>query len=210
MPSLNRTRSSILAVPLLRDDRIEGAFVVTGAEPGTVHATPDRARPDLRRPGGDRDRKRAPVRRGAGAHARPRRGAAAADRDRRGAEGHQPLGVRPADGVRYAGDVRRRALRRLYGHDLRARRRGFSLPRRAGADATSALRRISRGPSRATPGRGDDRRPGAAVGHRSSTFPIASPTRNTSCRWLPTATHGARPARRAAARRRTGSRALSC
>jgi signal transduction histidine kinase len=33
MPSLNRTRS-ILAVPLLRDDRIEGAFVVTGAEPG--------------------------------------------------------------------------------------------------------------------------------------------------------------------------------
>jgi two-component system, NtrC family, sensor kinase len=33
MPSLNQTRS-ILAVPLLRDDRIEGAFVVTGAEPG--------------------------------------------------------------------------------------------------------------------------------------------------------------------------------
>jgi two-component system NtrC family sensor kinase len=32
MPSLNQTRS-ILAVPLLRDDRIEGAFVVTGAEP---------------------------------------------------------------------------------------------------------------------------------------------------------------------------------
>ncbi len=31
--SLNRTRS-ILAVPLLRDDRVEGAFVVTGAKPG--------------------------------------------------------------------------------------------------------------------------------------------------------------------------------
>ena len=33
MPSLNQTRS-ILAVPLLRDDRIEGALVVTGAKPG--------------------------------------------------------------------------------------------------------------------------------------------------------------------------------
>ena len=39
------------------------------------------------------------------AHARPQRIAAAADRDRRRAEGHQPLGVRSAARVRYAGVV---------------------------------------------------------------------------------------------------------
>ena len=38
---------------------------------------------DLRRPGGDRHRERAPVRRSAGAHRRAQRSAAAADRDRR-------------------------------------------------------------------------------------------------------------------------------
>ena len=64
------------ACRLLRDDRVEGAFVVTGARAGTVPATADRTRPDLRRPGRHRDRERAPVRRGAGAHARPHRGAA--------------------------------------------------------------------------------------------------------------------------------------
>ena len=48
----------------------------------------------LRRPGGDRDRERAAVRRGAGAHARSDRGAGAADRDLGGAAGSSP--VRPA------------------------------------------------------------------------------------------------------------------
>ena len=41
----------------------------------------DRAARDLRRPGGDRDRERAPVRGGAGAHRRAHRGAGAADGD---------------------------------------------------------------------------------------------------------------------------------
>ena len=50
-----------------------------------VHGEADRARRDLRRPGGDRDRERAAVRRGAGAHARADRSARAADRDLRGA-----------------------------------------------------------------------------------------------------------------------------
>ena len=49
---------------------------------------------DLRRPGGDRDRERAAVRRGAGAHARAFRVAGAADGDLGGAQGHQS--VRPA------------------------------------------------------------------------------------------------------------------
>ena len=49
---------------------------------------------DLRRPGGDRDRERAAVRRGAGAHARAHRVAGAADRDRRRAQGH--LAARPS------------------------------------------------------------------------------------------------------------------
>ena len=38
-----------------------------------VHRQADRARQDLRRPGRDRDRERAPVRRGPGAHARARK-----------------------------------------------------------------------------------------------------------------------------------------
>ena len=48
----------------------------------------------FRRPGGDRDRERAAVRRGAGAYARSFGIAAAADRDCRRAQGHQPLDVR--------------------------------------------------------------------------------------------------------------------
>ena len=51
---------------------------------------------DLRRPGGDRDRERAAVRRGAGAHARAYRGAGAADRDLRGAAGHLKFARRAA------------------------------------------------------------------------------------------------------------------
>ena len=47
----------------------------------------DRAAQDLRRPGGDRDRERAPVQRDQG-------GAGAADRHRRGAAGHQQFGRR--------------------------------------------------------------------------------------------------------------------
>src|SRR5262245_34105612 len=50
-----------------------------------LHREADRADHHLRRSGGDRDRERAAVRRGAGAHARAHRGIGAADRDRRGA-----------------------------------------------------------------------------------------------------------------------------
>ena len=69
---------------------------MTRGRAGAVHRQADRARQDLRRPGGDRHRERAAVRGGAGAHGRAERGAAAADGDRRRAEGHQPLDLRPA------------------------------------------------------------------------------------------------------------------
>ena len=78
------------------------------SRPRPLYAEPDQARPDFRRSGGDRDRERAHVWRSAGAHPRGRGGARAADRDRRGSEGHQPLGVRPASGVRYASCFRGR------------------------------------------------------------------------------------------------------
>ena len=94
--SRSAARASLLGVPLLRDNKVDGVFVACARRAGPVHAAPDRTRPNLRRPGRHRDRERAAVRRGAGAHARPHRGAATADRDRRRAEGHQPLGVRSA------------------------------------------------------------------------------------------------------------------
>ena len=70
-----------------------------------VHRQADRARHHLRRPGGDRDRERAAVRRGAGAHARVVRGAGAADGDLGGAAGHLELARRARACVRgHAGE----------------------------------------------------------------------------------------------------------
>ena len=63
-----------------------------GADPlyrPALHRQADRAGHHVRRPGGDRDRERAAVRRGAGAHARSHRVAGAADRDLGGAACHQ-------------------------------------------------------------------------------------------------------------------------
>ena len=93
---------AMLGVPLMRNGELIGAFALGRPAAGSVHQAPGRAGDDLRRPGGDRDRERAPVRRGAGADARPRGGARAADGHRRGAEGHQPFGVRSAGGLRHA------------------------------------------------------------------------------------------------------------
>ena len=72
-------------------DRRDRSVAARG-EPGRSPTSRSRCS-DLRRPGGDRDRERAPVQRDQG-------GARPADRDRRGAAGDQQLGGRHAAGVR--------------------------------------------------------------------------------------------------------------
>ena len=172
------------------------------ADAGPVHATPDRTRANLRRPGRDRDRERAAVRRGAGAHARPHRSAATADRDLRRAEGHQPLGVRSAGGVRYADRFRRRTLRRATAASICVRDGDvFRYRGSAGAADTRGARQISRGSS-GDAGAGIDGRPGALVRQGAKRFPTVSRTRNSSCRWMRHRPRRARPAGRAAARER--------
>ena len=70
-PQIGRYRA-LFGAPMIRDGRVEGVF-------GLMHPKPSAFMPRqmemvrvFRRPGGDRDRERAPVRRGAGQDARPR------------------------------------------------------------------------------------------------------------------------------------------
>ena len=77
----------MLGAPMLRGGEPIGAVDArAGSEPGDTPSA-GRAAEDLRRPGGDRDRERAPVQRDPGS-------AGAADGDRRDAAGHQQLGGR--------------------------------------------------------------------------------------------------------------------
>ena len=54
----------------MREGSPIGAIILGARRRTPIHRQADRARHHLRRPGGDRDRERAPVRRGPGAHAR--------------------------------------------------------------------------------------------------------------------------------------------
>ena len=92
-------------VPLLRENEAIGCSSVRRTEVQAVQRQADRVGDDLCRSGGDRNRERAAVRRGAGAHARAERSAAAADRDLGGSEGHFKFTWRVGAGLRgHAGE----------------------------------------------------------------------------------------------------------
>ena len=112
---------SVLCVPLMREGVAVGMISVTARRARILRVASDRAAADLRRPGGDRDRERAPVQRDQG-------GARAADRDCRDPARHQRLD-RP---------TRSRCSTR----SSRAARRAFR--RQGGAPGDAARRHASR------------------------------------------------------------------
>ena len=101
--------NSVIFAPMIHEGKVHRRDRRRAvASPGPFDEQADRAAEDLRRPGGDRDRERAPVQRDQG-------GARAADGDGGDPAGHRELAVRRAAGVRR--DRRRartRFARRLY------------------------------------------------------------------------------------------------
>ena len=97
------TRSQV-TMPMLRAGGPIGAIVMGWDEARWLYRQAGRAAPNLRRPGRDRDRERAPVQRDQG-------GSRAADRDRGDPQGDQRLADRRQAGVRRDPEERCRALR---------------------------------------------------------------------------------------------------
>ena len=112
---------SMLVVPMLRNGIAIGTIGITRREAGSFDDKTIESAEDLCRPGRDRHRERAAV------QARPTGGAGAADRDRRHAQGHQPLAIRRAAGVRRDRRAAPRAVRRRFGGRVPARRRRSSI-----------------------------------------------------------------------------------
>ena len=81
---------SVVVAPMLHEGEAVGALLVARREPGRSR-TPIEAAADLRRPGGDRHRERAPVQGTGGAQRGSQRGAGAADGDQRDPARHLPL-----------------------------------------------------------------------------------------------------------------------
>ncbi len=107
---------TILATPLLREGQPIGVlFPARGRR--AVHRDAGQPGHHLRRPGGHRDRERAPVRRGPGAHERTVGGIGAADGDLGSAQRHQQLALPTAAGVRHHRRDRHASVpRRVFRH----------------------------------------------------------------------------------------------
>ena len=160
---------SALWSPLMREGAAIGMISVTRVEPRLLCAASRRAAADLRRPGGDRDRERAPVQRDQGS-------ARAADRDRRGPARDQRLGDRDAAGLRR----HRRARRAPDRCETRIR-----LPLRRRADPhRERPRREPRGPGGCAQGVPDA--PGDGVGHRARRRATAWWSTSATCSRIPT------------------------
>ena len=114
IPGAPRASARVLAVPMLREGDVGRRHRRPAQARYSRSRTAEiRARRDLRRPGGDRDRERAPVQRdqggaaqGRAAHRRAERSARLPDGDQRRAARHQPVADRRRAGVR--GDPRER------------------------------------------------------------------------------------------------------
>ena len=127
-PGGTRRRADAAAGADAKENALVGVIAIFRQRGSPVRGQAGRPGDELCQPGGDRHRECAAVERAAPAHRRSQRVAAAADRDRRSAEGDQPLGVRPAGGVRHPDHLGGGAARRHQRHHLRARRRRVSLP----------------------------------------------------------------------------------
>ena len=165
-PGVRRQRSAgfrtMLGVPLLREGSADRRHRSMTQRRCALHRQADRAGHDLRRPGGDRDRERAAVRRGAGAHPRAHRGAGAADRDLGGAAASSAARPAICKPVFEACWTTRRASARPNSALLFRSRRRSTSRRRLGNDAAAAVRRVPVGASPFSPGRGSSGRPRVA------------------------------------------------
>ena len=93
--AVDAVRERMLAVPMLKEDELVGAFVIFRQEVRPFTDKQIELVTELRRAGGHRHREHAAAQRAA-------RIAPAADRHRRRAQGHQPLDLRSSDGARHA------------------------------------------------------------------------------------------------------------